>query len=57
VVGLAIRKEILRRRGVLASNRTRSLSPAIDAVTTAELDDVLERVGIRPGPAPLEPWT
>ncbi len=57
VVGLAIRKEVLRRRGVLASNRTRSLLPAIDAVTSAELDDVLERVGIRPGPAPLEPWT
>jgi 4-hydroxy-tetrahydrodipicolinate synthase len=57
VVGLAIRKEVLRRRGVLASNRTRGLSPAIDAVTAAELDDVLERVGIRPDPAPFEPWT
>ena len=56
-VGLAIRKEVLKRRGVLASNRTRGLSPAIDAVTAAELDDILERVGIQPDPAPFQPWT
>ncbi len=55
VIGLAIRKEVLRRRGVLASSRTRGLTPAIDAVTAAELDDVLERAGIRPDPAPFDP--
>jgi 4-hydroxy-tetrahydrodipicolinate synthase len=57
IVGLAIRKEVLKRRGVLASSRTRGLSPVIDAVTAAELDDVLERVGIKPDPAPFQPWT
>lgn len=52
VVGLAIRKEILRRRGVLASNKTRG--PSIDEPTSQELDEVLERVGITPSPERLE---
>ncbi len=57
VVGLAIRKEVLRRRGALASNRTRELSPAVDSLTSAELDDVLERVGIQPDLARFQPWS
>ena len=55
VVGLAIRKEILRRRGALAHNTTRGFSPHIDATTNAELDDLLDRLGIVPSldPFPL----
>ncbi|GAA1850510.1 dihydrodipicolinate synthase family protein [Microlunatus capsulatus] len=54
--GLAVRKELLRRRGALTSARTRGPVPAagLDPVTTAELDDVLARVGLVPGPEPLD---
>jgi 4-hydroxy-tetrahydrodipicolinate synthase len=52
-VGLGIRKEVLRRRGVIADSRTRALRPNLDEVTLAELDDVLARVGLVPGPGPL----
>ena len=48
-VGLGIRKEVLRRRGVLASAGLRS-GPPPDEATLAELDDVLMRVGVVPGP-------
>jgi 4-hydroxy-tetrahydrodipicolinate synthase len=48
VVGLNIRKEVLRRRGVISCARTRNLRPELDEVTTAELDDVLGRVGLVP---------
>jgi 4-hydroxy-tetrahydrodipicolinate synthase len=53
-VGLGIRKEVLRRRGVLGTARTRALSPLPDEATLAELDDVLARVGLTPAIAPLE---
>ncbi|GHJ43102.1 dihydrodipicolinate synthase family protein [Catellatospora sp. TT07R-123] len=53
-VGLSIRKEVLRRRGVLATARTRALNPLPDPATLAELDDVLARVGLTPAIAPLE---
>jgi len=54
--GLAVRKELLRRRGALTSGRTRGPVPAasLDPVTSAELDDVLARVGLVPGPEPLD---
>jgi len=54
--GLTIRKEVLRRRGALASGATRGPVPAarLDPVTRAELDDVLARVGLVPGPAALD---
>jgi 4-hydroxy-tetrahydrodipicolinate synthase len=55
VIGLGIRKEVLRRRGIFATNRTRSLSPALDATTLEELDDLLDRLGIVPGPEPFSP--
>ena len=45
-VGLAIRKEVLRRRGVLATARTRAGKAPLDPVTLAELDDILARVGL-----------
>jgi 4-hydroxy-tetrahydrodipicolinate synthase len=54
VVGLAIRKELLRRRGAIRSARTRGAVSSLDPVTNEELSDVLERVGIEPGPSRLE---
>ncbi|PZG32364.1 dihydrodipicolinate synthase family protein, partial [Spongiactinospora gelatinilytica] len=51
-IGLAVRKEVLRRRGALTTARTRGA--ALDAVTVAELDDVVARVGLTPGPDRLE---
>lgn len=54
VEGLSIRKEVLRRRGALAHNTTRSLSPGLDEATLAELDDVLARVGVVLGPERFE---
>jgi 4-hydroxy-tetrahydrodipicolinate synthase len=50
VIGLGIRKEVLRRRGIFATHRTRSLSPILDATTLDELDELLDRLGIVPGP-------
>lgn len=47
VVGLGIRKEILRRRGALPRGTTRG-APVPDSETLAELDDVLHRVGLAP---------
>jgi 4-hydroxy-tetrahydrodipicolinate synthase len=43
-VGLALRKETLRRRGILASARTRAPGPALDADDQAELTRLLERL-------------
>lgn len=52
-VGLAIRKELLRRRGALAVAATRS-APALTPRTLEDLDDVLRRVGISPSLERLE---
>lgn len=52
VVGLGIRKEVLRRRGAIACARTRSGAPLRDD-TLAELDDVLARVGLAADRAPV----
>jgi 4-hydroxy-tetrahydrodipicolinate synthase len=52
-IGLAVRKELLRRRGVIASATTRT-GAEVDPITAKELDDVLDRVGLRPGPGRLE---
>ena len=43
-IGLAIRKEILHRRGVLASPRVRPPGPRLDAEDRAELESLLTRV-------------
>jgi 4-hydroxy-tetrahydrodipicolinate synthase len=50
VIGLAIRKEVLRRRGIFATHRTRSLARGLDQITLDELDDLLDRLGLVPGP-------
>jgi 4-hydroxy-tetrahydrodipicolinate synthase len=55
VVGLAIRKEVLRRRGIYATHRTRGLAPTLDVTTLEELDDLFERLGIVPGPERFRP--
>ena len=43
-IGLALRKETLRRRGVIASARTRAPGPALDADDMAELGHLLDRL-------------
>lgn len=55
VVGLAIRKEVLRRRGILASHRTRGFAPSVDPATLEELDDLFERLAIVPSAERFEP--
>jgi 4-hydroxy-tetrahydrodipicolinate synthase len=56
-VGLALRKETLRRRGVLASARVRAPGPALDAADHAELTRLLQRLERATAlqvPAPLQ---
>lgn len=43
-IGLAIRKETMRRRGVIASAKTRAPGPSLDADDLAELDHLIERL-------------
>lgn len=43
-IGLALRKEILRRRGVIANARLRAPGPALDAADHAELTHLLRRL-------------
>jgi 4-hydroxy-tetrahydrodipicolinate synthase len=45
-IGLALRKEVLRRRGAIRTAALRPPGPALDDVTRAELDDILERLGL-----------
>ncbi|MDX6204267.1 MAG: 4-hydroxy-tetrahydrodipicolinate synthase [Frankiales bacterium] len=54
VVGVAIRKEVLRRRGVIATATTRGIAPRIDETTARELSEVLDRVGVTPAQSRLE---
>lgn len=51
-VGLTIRKELLLRRGVIAAAGCRVARPP-DAVTLDEIGEVLDRVGVSPGPERL----
>jgi 4-hydroxy-tetrahydrodipicolinate synthase len=46
VIGLAIRKEILRRRGVIASALIRHPGPTLDAGSSMELDEILSALGL-----------
>jgi 4-hydroxy-tetrahydrodipicolinate synthase len=48
--GVAIRKELLRRRGVFDSAATRVTAPAIDDATAQELDELLARMKLTPTP-------
>lgn len=52
-IGLGIRKEILRRRGVIAANHVRVPAGRISPATADELSSVLRRVGVVPSPDPL----
>lgn len=52
LVGLGIRKEVLRRRGAIASAQTRG-APTPDADDMTEIDDVLARTGLQPVREPL----
>lgn len=54
IVGLGIRKEVLRRRGAIACAATRG-APAPTGEAVAELDDVLARVGLKAGRAAVTP--
>jgi 4-hydroxy-tetrahydrodipicolinate synthase len=47
-VGLAIRKELLRRRGAIACAATRGPTRRLGDAMMAELEDVLARVGVGP---------
>jgi 4-hydroxy-tetrahydrodipicolinate synthase len=53
-IGLGIRKEMLVRRGALPSHVTRSLAP-LDKETIDELDHTLERMGLEPSRARMDP--
>lgn len=46
-IGLAIRKEILRRRGVISSPRTRAPGPSLDVDDHKELDRLMRRLELR----------
>ncbi len=46
VIGLAIRKELLRRRGVIASTTIRHPGPVLDPGSRTELDELLSAVGL-----------
>ncbi len=48
-IGLAIRKEILRRRGAIACAATRKPGPKLDADDLAELDGLIDRLERRIG--------
>ncbi|MGE5849249.1 MAG: dihydrodipicolinate synthase family protein [Candidatus Methylomirabilota bacterium] len=45
-IGLALRKEILRKRGAIRTAVVRAPGPAMDEVTRRELDDILQRMGV-----------
>jgi len=55
VVGLSIRKEVLRRRGAIDHATTRGAPGPLDPPTRAALDALFARLGIRPSLEPLAP--
>ena len=48
-IGLALRKEVLRRRGAIASAALRAPGPRLDAADVAELDVLMGRLERRLG--------
>lgn len=50
-IGMAIRKEVLKRRGVIAHAGTRAPGPTLDAATSAALDRVLNWTAKQEGAA------
>jgi 4-hydroxy-tetrahydrodipicolinate synthase len=57
IVWLAIRKEVLRRRGALTQATTRGPGLPLDEATLATLDRLLGRLGIEPSITPYDPTT
>lgn len=55
VIGLGIRKEILRRRGIITDASTRAPGAVLDEGTRAALDRVLDWTARRPFDAPAGP--
>jgi len=55
VLGLAIRKELLRRRGAIATNMTRGLVARLDPASADELGDLVDRLGIQPSVERFDP--
>jgi len=55
VIGLGIRKEVLRRRGVFTTHRTRGLTASLDGTTLQELDELFDRLGMVPAAEPFAP--
>jgi 4-hydroxy-tetrahydrodipicolinate synthase len=55
IVGLAIRKELLHRRGAIQHAGTRGLGGPLDGATLEGLDAILERLGIVPTIEPMIP--
>jgi 4-hydroxy-tetrahydrodipicolinate synthase len=55
IVGLGIRKEVLRRRGAIASAVTRGPGGPIDPAGLAALDRILDRLAISPSLGPYVP--
>jgi 4-hydroxy-tetrahydrodipicolinate synthase len=51
--GVAIRKELLRRRGVFASAATRVAAPPLDEITAREIDELLDRLRLTPALDPM----
>ena len=45
-IGLALRKEVLRRRGAIRTSVVRPPGAPLDDLTRAELTDVLARMGL-----------
>jgi 4-hydroxy-tetrahydrodipicolinate synthase len=52
-IGLAIRKELYRRRGALSDASTRAPGPVLDEGTRAQLDRVLAWTAAQPGSASI----
>ena len=52
--GVAIRKELLRRRGVFDSAATRVPTPPIDELMAREIDELLDRLGLTPAPETID---
>ena len=55
-IGMAIRKEVLRRRGALASPATRAPAAALDTTTRAALDRVMAWVEARALASVTQRW-
>jgi 4-hydroxy-tetrahydrodipicolinate synthase len=52
-IGLLVRKEVLRRRGAIATATSRGTTTRPDATLAAELTEILERIELAPSRQPL----